>query len=217
MKYKLLIFDLDGTILDTLDDLTSSVNFALDKNSLPLRTRDEIRSFLGNGIRLLIERSVPADCNSVIIDKVFNDFKKHYSLHSCDNTKPYDGIIEMIEALKKFGFFTAVISNKADFAVKDLVEQYFDGLFDYYVGERDGIPKKPSPDSVKEAMTYFNIDKEETIYIGDSEVDVLTARNAETDLICVDWGFRSRHELSVAGARIIVSEVTELMNCILDA
>ena len=136
MKYKLVIFDLDGTILDTLEDLSNSVNYALKNNNLTERSTEEIRSFVGNGIRLLIERSVPENTDVEVTDRVFSDFKSHYKNHSCDNTKPYDGITDLINRIKSSGALTAVVSNKADFAVKDLVFRYFDGLFDFSVGER---------------------------------------------------------------------------------
>lgn len=215
MKYKLLIFDLDGTILDTLDDLAASVNYALNKNSLPLRTTNEIRSFVGNGIRLLIERAVPQNCSKTVTDRVFTDFKEHYSIHSCDKTKPYNKIPELLYKLRIHGYITAVISNKADFAVKTLVKKYFDGLFDYYIGEREGIPKKPSPESVYEVISHFNLECKDSVYIGDSEVDIETAANAGIDLICVDWGFRSKQQLIESGAVSIVSDAEELSDRIL--
>lgn len=214
MKYKLIIFDLDGTILDTLDDLTSSVNYSLHKNGLPLRSRDEIRSFVGNGIRLLIERSVPENTSEQVIEKVFADFKLHYKLHSNDETKPYDGIEELLKRIRNKGIKTAVVSNKADFAVQDLVKIHFDGLFDFAVGEREGIERKPAPDSVFEAINLSGIPKEEAVYIGDSEVDVFTARNAGTDLIAVSWGFRDKDFLVNNGAVIIADSANEL-SCIL--
>ena len=133
MKYKLIIFDLDGTVLDTLEDLFVAVNFSLKKNNLPERTIDEVRSFVGNGIRLLIERSVPDNTESALIDAVFDDFKNFYRLHSCDKTKPYTGVNELLSELRNDGVKTAVVSNKADFAVQDLVKKYFGGLFDFAV------------------------------------------------------------------------------------
>ena len=210
MKYKLIIFDLDGTILDTLDDLTASVNFALHINSLPYRTVEEIRNFVGNGIRLLIERSVPEDTSSQVLEKVFADFKAHYKLHSNDKTKPYEGITELLKNIRNNGIMTAVVSNKADFAVQDLVKIHFDGLFDFAVGEREGIERKPAPDSVFEVINLSGIPKEESVYIGDSEVDVFTAKNAGTDLIAVSWGFRDRDCLVNYGALTIADNVSEL-------
>lgn len=210
MKYKLVIFDLDGTILDTLDDLTDSVNFSLKNNSLPERSRAEVKAFVGNGIRLLIERAVPDNTDKSITDRVFSDFREHYKLHSCDKTKPYDGIIEMLYKIRENGYKTAVVSNKADFAVQTLVRKYFNGLFDFCIGEREGIAKKPAPDSVFEAMRFLCSDKTNTVYVGDSEVDITTAVNSGIDSIIVDWGFRDRNTLIHKGAKRIVSSPDEI-------
>lgn len=215
MKYKLAVFDLDGTILDTLEDLTNSVNYALKNKSLPERSLDEIRSFVGNGIRLLIQRAVPVNTSQSVVDTVFDDFKEHYAIHSIDKTLPYDGIIPLLEKLKKAGMKIAVVSNKADFAVQGLVKRYFGDLFDFAVGERSGIEKKPAPDSVFEAMSVLDFQKDDTVYIGDSEVDIMTAKNADLDCICVDWGFRSTAQLISAGAKIIVSEPQKIADLIL--
>lgn len=210
MKYKFVIFDLDGTILDTLQDLYNSVNFALEKNCLPERSREEVRAFVGNGIRLLIERAVPENTDISVIDKVFCDFREHYAIHSADTTKPYDGIIELLARLRRSGIKTAVVSNKADFAVQKLVKLYFDGMFDFVTGEREGINKKPAPDAVFEAIKATEIPHEQTVYIGDSEVDIQTAKNASVDCITVDWGFRDRDCLFENGAKKTVSDMKAL-------
>lgn len=210
MKYKLVIFDLDGTILDTLEDLYNSVNFALRRNSLPERTMEEVRAFVGNGIRLLIERAVPENTETEITDAVFADFRAHYAGHSFDNTKPYDGIIEMLTKLRCNGIKTAVVSNKADFAVQKLIRLFFNGLFDFVSGEREGISKKPAPDTVFEAIRFTGILSRDTVYIGDSEVDIMTAENANIDIITVDWGFRDRACLLENGATKIVSDINSL-------
>lgn len=216
MTYRLAIFDLDGTILDTLEDLTDSVNFALSKHELPTRSMDEVRAFVGNGIRLLIERAVPVDTNIKTIDKVFESFKDYYGKHCADKTKPYDGIRDCLKALRENGIKTAVVSNKADFAVKDLCIQYFDGLFDIAVGEREGILKKPAPDSVNEVLKVLGVDRKEAVYIGDSDVDVQTAANADMDCIAVTWGFRSKEVLSDAGARAFADNAYELKNIVIN-
>ncbi|MBE6715358.1 MAG: HAD family hydrolase [Ruminococcaceae bacterium] len=215
MKYKLVIFDLDGTILDTLEDLYNSVNFALCKNNLPERSIVEVRSFVGNGIRLLIERAVPENTAPKTVDIIFSDFKSHYRNHSIDNTEPYPGIIDLLVELRKSGIKTAVVSNKADFAVQELIKQYFDGLFDFAVGERENIAKKPNPDSVYEALRFLDINKEEAVYIGDSEVDIETARNSGLDEIIVDWGFRDTDFLHKCGAKLIFSEPDKLLKYLL--
>ena len=215
MKYKLVIFDLDGTILDTLEDLTNSVNYALNKNKLAQRTIDEVRCFVGNGIKKLIERAVPSNTESNIVEQVFEDFKIHYVKHSADNTKPYQGIKEMIETLRSAGCKTAVVSNKADVAVGPLCESFFPNMFDIAIGEREGIRKKPSPDSVLEVLDRLNMEKKDAVYIGDSEVDIQTAANAGIDVISVNWGFRNEEFLREQGAQIIVKRSEEIAELVL--
>ncbi len=215
MKYKLVIFDLDGTVLDTLEDLADSVNFALKHHNLPKRSVSEIRDFVGNGIRRLIDLSVPDGCEKAITDSVFNVFRNYYKEHSCNKTKPYDGIIPMLITLRERGVYTAVVSNKADFAVKNLVTKYFDGLFTYSAGEKEGIPRKPAPDAVYNAIEFFGVKPEETVYIGDSEVDIETAENAGIDSIIVTWGFRNEDILVKNGAKKLISEVKELENILI--
>lgn len=205
MNYQLAIFDLDGTLLDTLEDLADSANYVMETFGYPKRTLAEVRSFVGNGIRKLLERSAPKDTSSEEMDRMFEAFKEYYGTHCADKTKPYDGIIELLENLKKQGVKLAVVSNKADYAVKALCEQYFGGYFDVAVGERVGIARKPAPDTVNEVLKNLQIDNFQAVYIGDSEVDVQTARNAELDCIAVDWGFRDKEVLKDAGAEIIVS------------
>ena len=215
MNYELIIFDLDGTILDTLNDLADSVNFALAKNGLPERTVAEIRCFVGNGIRLLIERSVPSDTDVTLTDLVFNDFRQHYKDNCCNKTKAYDGIIALLDKLNGTDVACAVVSNKADFAVKEIVNRYFNGCFAYYAGEKEGIPRKPAPDSVFEAIKYFGADKNRVLYVGDSEVDIQTAKNAEIQCVCVSWGFRDYEVLKENGADVIISDVAELENYVM--
>ena len=206
MRYKLVIFDLDGTILNTLDDLTNSLNYALLKSNLPKRKQDEVRSFLGDGIKKLVERGVPKCTSQETINTVLNDFIVHYKDHNSDYTKPYDGIINLLNILKENGVLTAVVSNKADYAVQILCNNYFRNSFDVIVGEKPEVRKKPAPDAVLNVLDQLNISRQNAIYIGDSEVDILTAANAGMDCICVDWGFRTRDQLITAGANKIVSE-----------
>ena len=214
MKHKAVIFDLDGTILDTLDDLKNSVNFALTENGLPERSYEEVRSFVGNGIRLLIERAVPENTDSGVIDRCFEDFKSHYKEHSADNTKPYEGIIALLEELKSKGVKLAVVSNKADFAVQTLVEEYFQGLFDFAVGEREGIRRKPCPDSVNVAMNVLGVTSDEVFYVGDSEVDVETSHNAGVRCVAVTWGFRDKCVLESLSPEYIIDKPSQLMELI---
>ena len=211
MKYQLAIFDLDGTLLDTLEDLADSTNYIMRSFGYPERTIVEVRAFVGNGIRKLLERSAPNGTPSEEIDRMFEQFKEYYGAHCADKTKPYDGIIELLASLKKKGVRLAVVSNKADYAVKALCEQYFPGYFDEAVGERIGIARKPAPDTVNEVLKNLQIEKAQAVYIGDSEVDVQTAKNAELDCIAVDWGFRDKEVLEEAGAERIVSTPAELL------
>lgn len=213
--YKLAIFDMDGTILDTLEDLKDSVNYALCECGYPERTYDEVRSFVGNGIRKLIERAVPDGTSLENIDNVHNAFTDYYKLHCADKTKAYDGIKPLISELRRNGIKTAVVSNKADYGVQELCREYFDGLFDYAVGEREGIRRKPAPDSVNEALKVLGFDKSEAVYIGDSDVDFETAENAGLPCISVLWGFRDEDFLRKIGAKTFVSKPSEILDIIL--
>lgn len=215
MKYKLAIFDMDGTILNTIDDLAASLNYVLEKSGFPARTMDEVISFIGNGLRKLIERGVPEGTDSETVDKVLADFKEYYVVHCADKTVPYDGIIELLGNLRRNGCLTAVVSNKADDAVQELCRKYFDGLFDYAVGERSGILRKPAPDSVNEVLEKLNVSRENAVYIGDSDVDIKTAENAGMDSIIVEWGFRERDFLLKKGAKTIVSAPEEIEDIVL--
>lgn len=214
MKYELIVFDMDGTILDTLEDLKNSMNHTLRMYNMPERSLDEIRSFVGNGIRKLIERAVVSDTSEDKIDLIHKDFMAHYEVHCADLTKPYDGVNTLIAELRKRGYKTAVVSNKADGAVQDLCVQYFPGLFDLAIGERPEIAKKPAPDMVNLALEQLHVSKEKAVYIGDSDVDVATARNSNLDMIAVDWGFRTREFLVEQGAEIIVSKPEEILELV---
>ena len=214
MKFNSVVFDLDGTLLDTLGDLRDSVNFALEKNNLPKRTTEEIRSFVGNGIRLLIERAVPENTSIEITDKCFSDFKEYYKDHSAILTKAYDGIIDLMKELKSKGIKIAVVSNKADFAVKTLMEDYFAGLYDCAYGERAGIERKPAPDGVFSAIYEMGGELENTVYIGDSEVDIETSKKASLPCIAVTWGFRDKEVLESLNPEYIVDSPSDILNII---
>lgn len=215
MNYKIAIFDMDGTILDTLQDLTNSINYAINKNGFPTHTIDEVRTYVGNGLANLVKKACPTDTSDEIQAKVFEDFENHYKDHNADNTKPYDGIIELIKELKDNGCVTAVVSNKQNKAVLDLVDKYFNGIFDYAVGEITGIPRKPAPDSVLNILKNSGFSKEEAVYIGDSDVDLKTATNAELAHIIVTWGFRDEALLRELGAKTIVHSPNEIKAIIL--
>jgi phosphoglycolate phosphatase len=200
MKYQLAIFDMDGTILDTLQDLTDSTNVTLLKHGFPTRTIDEVRSFVGNGIHRLIELAVPEGSTGDVVEAVYSDFLPYYQAHCADKTCPYEGIPALIRRLRDAGCKTAVVSNKAHSAVLELCEQYFDGLFDCAVGEQAGMNKKPAPDSVFAVLNALDFQVADAVYIGDSDVDLATARNAGMDCISVTWGFREKAFLQSLGA-----------------
>jgi phosphoglycolate phosphatase len=216
MKYQLAIFDMDGTILDTLEDLTDTMNYALKKHGYPLHTIDRIRTFVGNGIPKLIERAVPEGTDAETVAFVHHDFMEYYKVHCADKTRAYDGIPELIGQLRQAGCKTAVVSNKADTAVHTLCQQYFPGCFDVELGDREGQKKKPAPDAVYEVLRRLGIPKEEAVYIGDSEVDLATAKNAEMDCIAVSWGFRDVEFLKKQGAQLVVSSTGEIAQRILE-
>ena len=214
MRYKLAVFDMDGTILNTLEDLTDSLNAALRLSGYPQRTIEEVRNFVGNGIRLLIERGVPQGTEITAIDKVHRDFMEYYQKHCADKTRPYDGIVELMQSLRQKGCKMAVVSNKADSAVKELSDRYFPGIFDISVGERQGILKKPAPDSVNEVLKQLQVAKEEAVYIGDSDVDIATARNVKMDCISVVWGFRKEEFLREQGAVVFARTPEDILQII---
>ena len=210
MKYDLAIFDLDGTILDTLEDLALSMNHALKSCGYPQRTCREIRQFLGNGVVNLAERCLPENAGIQERDRLVDTFNEYYALHCDDHTGPYEGIRDLLQALGEKGMKTAVVSNKPDYGVQILCSRHFDGLFHCITGVKEGIRRKPAPDSVLEVLRQLRVEKNRAVYIGDSEVDLETAANAEMDCISVDWGFRDRQFLVKAGAEVIASDAAEL-------
>lgn len=205
-----IIFDLDGTLLNTLEDLRDSVNYALAKQNFPLRTLSEIRSFVGNGIRLLMERSVPENTNPEIFEICFADFCEYYKAHMEDKTAPYEGINEMLVSIKAQGFKTAIVTNKADFAAQDLCKRMFGDTIDLVVGSTDDRPNKPAPDGVYYALEVLGSKLENTVFVGDADTDILTANNAGLDSIGVLWGFRDREIIEKEGAKYIVESVKDL-------
>ena len=213
MKYETFIFDLDGTLLDTLEDLWSAVNYALKKNGYPLRTIDEVREFIGNGVRILMERALGGTED---LEVALADFKEYYGANCAVKTSLYDGVEEVLLALKKAGKKCAVVSNKADFAVKLQAKQYFGELIPVAIGENEaaGVKKKPAPDSVEIALRELQAIKEGAVYIGDSEVDIQTAKNAGLPCISVCWGMKSKEFLLENGAATILETPTELLEYI---
>ena len=216
MPCQTAIFDLDGTLLDTLEDLYRAVNIALDTHSLPLRTRDEVRSFVGDGVEMLIRRALPAGSDEETVSLVLSVFKTTYASICRDNTKPYDGIIPMLTALREGGIRVAVVSNKFDAATKALCSEYFGELVEVAIGERAGIRKKPAPDTVFEVLRLLKLPAASAIYIGDSDVDIETARAADMPCISVTWGFRDVDFLLEHGATVLVHTPEALLEILVE-
>lgn len=211
MRYKTLIFDLDGTLLDTLQDLASATNYTLGKHGFPLRSVDEVRMFVGNGIRKLIERAVPQGTSDEVQEQVFADFNVYYKEHCADTTCAYPGVLELLKEARRLGCQTAIVSNKADYGVQELAKQYFPGLLDAACGEQTGIARKPAPDMLLAVMAKLGADKQSTVYIGDSDTDLLTAANTGVPCIAACWGFRGREFLLEHGATILAERVEDVL------
>ena len=213
MRYQTYIFDLDGTLLDTLGDLAASVNFALRTHGMPEHSLDDVRRFVGNGVRKLMERAVPDGADNPLFDEAFATFRQHYMAHSLDTTRPYEGIPEALEALKASGCHLAVVSNKMMAATQALCSHFFPDTIEVAIGEHEteGIRKKPAPDTVVAALKALGVGKEGAVYVGDSEVDIQTARNSGLPCISVLWGFRHRDFLQQNGAETFISAPSELL------
>ena len=210
MKYKAVLFDMDGTVLDTLGDLAAAVNHTLREFSMPERSIAEVAAALGNGAAYLIAHTVPAGTPNELTDKVLAAYAPYYDAHCDILTGPYDGIVPLMQKLRERGVKLAVISNKQDTAVKPLAEKYFPGLLEIAVGESAEVRRKPNPDAVLAALCHIGVEREEAIYVGDTEVDLQTARNAGMECASVDWGFRTREQLVEIGAEHIFDTVQEL-------
>lgn len=215
MRYDTVIFDLDGTLLNTLDDLAVSVNFAMESCGFPVRTLDEIRCFVGNGINILIRRAVPEGTQEEDIDKAFELFKQHYGNNCVVKTRPYDGIMDLLERLSEVRIKMAIVSNKVDFAVKELNNRFFKDYISVAVGECENVRRKPAPDSVNKALEQLGSVREKSLYVGDSDVDIATAENSGMDCISVSWGFRDRKYLKEKGASVIVDAPEKLAEYLL--
>lgn len=214
MKYKAIIFDLDGTLTDTLEDLFISVNHALKSCGLPERSLDEVRKFVGNGVRKLIERSVPQDLDSKTLEACFEAFRTHYMIHCQDHTCLYPGVAYLLTALHAKGYKMAVVSNKLQSGVDELAESFFNGVIDVAIGEQPGIPRKPAPDMVLAALKQLEVEPSEAVYIGDSDVDLQTAANSGLPCISVLWGFRSRDFLVAHGASVFVEQPEDVLSLV---
>lgn len=214
---KAAIFDLDGTLLNTLEDVVNACNYALKKCNFKTHSIEEYKVFVGDGRSKLIERIVPDEYkgNDEVKNKVLRLFDEYYSGHMLDMTKPYEGICEMLKSLKEKGVKLAVVSNKPDEFVGGIVKKYFGDTFEIVHGQRTNYPVKPDPTTVYEVIEYFGIKLNESIYVGDSNVDIYTAKNAKVKSIGVAWGFRGEEELREAGADYIVYDSNEIAELIL--
>ena len=209
-QYTCIAFDLDGTLLDTLEDLTDSVNFVLHKFGYPKHTIEVVRSFIGNGIQKLLERAVPESVEGTEFEEISKLFKEYYKEHCQDKTKLYSGVEQMLSNLCKEGYQLAIVSNKADFAVKELYNKYFAKYMRHAVGEKEGIKRKPAPDMLLHVLKEMNVDKREVLYVGDSEVDKQTADNTGVDCLMVSWGFRDKEELEKLAPIGIIDKAEEI-------
>ena len=211
---KTVIFDLDGTLLYSLEDLKDSVNFALSKFNYPQKNLEEIKKFVGNGVKVLMELSIPQGENNKNFDECLAIFKTHYAQNMYNKTKPYDGIIEMLETLQQQGFRTAVVSNKFDLATKELCKKYFAEKIEIAIGESENIRKKPAPDSVFKVMEILNSNKNSTYFVGDSEVDIQTAQNANLKCISVTWGYKNEEFLRKNNAEFLANSPEQILEII---
>ncbi|MEG1473803.1 MAG: HAD-IA family hydrolase [Christensenella sp.] len=214
MAYTTVIFDLDGTLLNTLEDLADSLNYVLAKRNHPTRTINEVRDFVGNGVQVLCERALPRGAAKSEKTAVAAEFRARYKAHLQDKTRPYDGIIKLLEELAERGVKTAVVSNKFDAAVKALCGEYFGGLIGSAAGESETVRKKPDPDMVLQVIKELGGELSQTLYVGDSEVDVQTAQNVGIKCVGVTWGFRDKQVLINAGADYIAKQPCKLIGIV---
>lgn len=205
------IFDLDGTLLSSLDDLAASTNYALRWAGMPERTTEEVRMFVGNGVKLLMERAIPDGLQNPRFEEVYAKFREHYLKHNLDRTHPYEGVIGMLRELKRRGKKLAIVSNKFYAATQELVRHFFADTIEVAIGERENIRKKPAPDTVLEALRQLGAPKEGAVYVGDSDVDVMTAKNSGLPCISVLWGFRDKEFLIKHGATLFVEKPQEIL------
>ena len=212
-QYDTYIFDLDGTLLDTLDDLAAAVNYALCQHNMPEHTREEVRQMVGNGVRLLMVRAVPDGDSNPLFEAAFKTFREYYMEHSLDTTRPYDGIPELLRELRRRGKRVAVVSNKFYAATSELCRHFFPDTVEVAIGEHEaeGIRKKPAPDTVMEAFRQLGTEKENAVYVGDSDVDLQTACNSGLPCISVLWGFRDRDFLEAHGGTTFVIQPAEIL------
>lgn len=211
MRYKAVLFDMDGTVLDTLEDLKDAVNVTLRAFDMPERSLEEVRCFVGNGALRLFEQAVPDGSSEATVQRTLAWFKEYYDKHCLIKTAPYDGIMELLAELKAQGVKLAVVSNKPHSAVQELSKLFFSDYMEYSIGQQDSIARKPAPDMLLLTVDRMGLELSDCVYVGDSEVDVATAKNTGMDCIAVSWGFRTVPELEAAGAACIVHNTAELL------
>ena len=209
--YKTLLFDMDGTVLDTLGDLTAAINYTMEKFGQPKHTLEEVKSYVGDGIVKLLERSIPNGRGAFNFDEQLETYKEYYAAHNRDLTRPYDGILELMKTAKDEGLNVGIVSNKHQSAVTELTKYYFGDLVDVAVGNRPDSKPKPDPAVVFEALNELGADPDTALYIGDSDVDARTAEAAGLDCVLVAWGFRDRTVLEKQKSVAVVDNVDELM------
>ncbi len=214
-KYDVAIFDFDGTVFNTLGDIVGAVNFALTECNFPTRTEAEIKSYLGEGADVLMKKAVPANTPDNVVSKALETYKSYYMEHSSGNSVIYDGMTELISILKYEGIVSGIVSNKPESILEKLCEEYLHGVFGYIAGESPKVAKKPAPDSILNAMDFLSVsDKSKAIYIGDSVVDAMAAKNAGIDFIGVAWGYTARAELEKAGVEHIADTPSQILDII---
>ena len=209
-QYSTYIFDLDGTLISSLEDLAASTNYALRTHGMPEHTVEEVRMFVGNGVKKLMERAIPGGLDNPKFDDTYHTFRQHYMEHNLDQTRPYPRVMEMLEHLNREGRKVAVVSNKFYAATRELCRHFFGDLVPVAIGEREDIRKKPAPDTVIEALRELGVDKEGAVYIGDSDVDIMTAKNSGMPCVSVLWGFRDKEFLLEHGATTLISKPEEM-------
>lgn len=208
MKYEAVLFDMDGTLLDTLEDLRDGVNVALGRHGYPEHTLQEVRTYVGNGAGVLIRKALPEGTPEEEFRQILSEYKEWYKINYCTKTRPYPGVEKLLSELRANGVKTAVVSNKPHAVTEELAEKFFPGLPAF--GQKDGVPRKPDPEMVLRALEALGTDRGRSVYVGDSEVDVTTARNAKMPVITVSWGFRTIEQLRSAGAETIAASAEEL-------
>lgn len=211
MKYDTVIFDLDGTLLNTLDDLTACINIVMQEGGYRLRTKEEIREYIGDGVNKLMERSLPRGTPEEELLHCLSSFREHYLKNMRNHTSPYEGIPEVLKRLKEMNIKVGVVSNKPDEATKEICKHYFHEYVAVAIGDNPARERKPAPDNVYEALKQLESDPDKTLYAGDSNVDMITAKNAGLDSVGVSWGYRSREMLREAGADYIIDKPKELI------